>query len=119
MPSDSTAPAAAPARAPFIAPLWHTFSILLIFGFFSFLDAHHAQKVASSQAAAPHSAVLRGYLLSIFFGLAHSYQGWKHVIVIVALGILYGALVAWRRNLRDSMIAHAWSDLFEGWLRFV
>jgi hypothetical protein len=36
-----------------------------------------------------------------------------------ALGILYGALVAWRRNLRASMIAHAWSDLFEGWLRFL
>jgi CAAX protease family protein len=240
MASDSSVPAVAPARASFIAPLWHTFSILLVFGFFSFLDAHHAQKAASSQAAAPHAAVLRGYLLSIFyewgmaswawggvlfkgghlrdltggrwtswrslaldiaiaipfwgvweatawlvqlavarvqtpttpyhlpsgflevslwillslsagiceeivfrgylqqqfraatrsvalavllqglvFGLAHSYQGWKHVIVIAALGILYGTLVAWRRNLRASMLAHAWSDLFEGWLRFL
>jgi hypothetical protein len=49
----------------------------------------------------------------------HAYQGWKQVIVIVPLGILYGALVAWRRNLRASMIAHAWSDIFEGWLRFL
>jgi hypothetical protein len=32
---------------------------------------------------------------------------------------LYGTLVAWRRNLRASTIAHAWSDIFEGWLRFL
>ena len=57
-------------------------------------------------------------LQGVVFGLAHTYQGWKQVIVIVALGILYGALVAWRRNLRASMIAHAWSDIFEGYLRF-
>ena len=53
------------------------------------------------------------------FGLAHTYQGWKQVMVITALGILYGAFAAWRRNLRANMIAHAWSDIFEGWLRFV
>jgi hypothetical protein len=40
-------------------------------------------------------------------------------MVIAPLGILYGALVAWRGNLRASMIAHAWSDLFEGWLKFL
>jgi uncharacterized protein len=57
-------------------------------------------------------------LQGVVFGLAHTYQGWKQVIVIAALGILYGALVAWRRNLRASMIAHAWSDIFEGYLRF-
>ena len=69
--------------------------------------------------AATRSVALAVLLQGLVFGLAHSYQGWKHVIVIVALGILYGALVAWRRNLRASMLAHAWSDLFEGWLRFL
>ncbi len=43
------------------------------------------------------------------------YQGWKEVMVIIPRGILYGALVAWRRNLRASMLARAWSDIFEGW----
>jgi membrane protease YdiL (CAAX protease family) len=240
MPADSTAPADAPARRSFIAPLWHTFSILLIFGYFSFRDAQHAQNAVSSQAAVTHGVILRGYLLSIFyewgmaswawggvqfngghlreltggrwtswrslaldvaiavpfwglweltawlvhlavdraqtptipyhppsgfmevllwillsisagiceeivfrgylqqqfraatrsiaaavilqglvFGLVHAYRGWKQVMVIVPLGILYGALVAWRHNLRASMIAHAWSDVFEGWLRFL
>lgn len=54
---------------------------------------------------------------AVLFGLMHSYQGWKQVIVISVLGVLYGALAAWRRNLRANMIAHAWSDIWEGWLR--
>lgn len=55
----------------------------------------------------------------LLFGFMHSYQGWKQVIVISALGVLYGVLAAWRRNLRANMIAHAWSDVWEGWLKFV
>jgi uncharacterized protein len=70
------------------------------------------QAVTGSVAAA---VILQGAI----FGLAHTYQGWKQVIVIAALGILYGALAAWRRNLRANMLAHAWSDIFEGWLRSV
>ena len=67
--------------------------------------------------AATGSVVAAVILQGAIFGLAHTYQGWKQVIVIAALGILYGALAAWRRNLRANMIAHAWSDIFEGWLR--
>ena len=80
--------------------------------------------------------VFRGYLLRQFhaltggvawailaqalvFGLAHSYQGWRNVMVISVLGVLYGALAAWRRNLRANIVAHAWSDIWEGWLKFV
>jgi uncharacterized protein len=240
MPTDLTTAAAARARRPFIAPLWHTFSVLLIFAYFSFRDVQHTQNPASSLAAATHGVIIRGYLLSIFyecgmaawawggvqfkggnlrtltggrwtswrslavdmaiaipfwaaweltarlvhlavdrvqtpttpyhppsgfaevflwialsvsagiceeivfrgylqqqfraatrseiaavilqgfvFGLLHTYQGWKQVMVIMPLGILYGALVAWRRNLRASIIAHTWSDIFEGWLKFL
>jgi membrane protease YdiL (CAAX protease family) len=54
---------------------------------------------------------------AVFFGLMHTYQGWKQVIVITALGVLYGMLAAWRKNLRANIIAHAWSDIWEGWLR--
>ena len=69
--------------------------------------------------AATHSIIAAVILQGAVFGLAHSYQGWKQVLVIAALGILYGVLVAWRRNLRASMIAHAWSDIFEGYLKFL
>jgi uncharacterized protein len=80
--------------------------------------------------------VFRGYLMRQFhalggsivlaiagqgvvFGLFHWYQGWKSVVVISVLGILYGMLAVWRRNLRANIVAHAWTDVWEGWLKFV
>ena len=55
----------------------------------------------------------------LVFGLFHSYQGWKNVVVISVLGILYGVLAAWRGNLRANIISHAATDVWEGWLKFV
>jgi len=55
----------------------------------------------------------------LVFGMFHSYQGWKNVVVICVLGGLFGALAAWRKNLRANIIVHAWSDVWEGWLKFV
>jgi membrane protease YdiL (CAAX protease family) len=54
---------------------------------------------------------------ALVFGVAHAYQGWKQVVVIAALGALYGALAAWRGNVRANMLAHAWTDIWEGWLK--
>jgi membrane protease YdiL (CAAX protease family) len=68
--------------------------------------------------SATGSVVVAVLLQGVIFGLLHSYKGWSQVITITALGILYGALVAWRRNLRASMIAHAWSDIYEGYVKF-
>jgi len=76
---------------------------------------YRQQQARAATRSVIAAVVLRGAL----FGLVHACQGWKQVIVIVPLGILYGTPVAWRRNLRASMIAHAWSDIFEGWLRFL
>jgi membrane protease YdiL (CAAX protease family) len=55
----------------------------------------------------------------IVFGLFHAYQGWKSVIVISVLGVMYGVLAVWRRNLRANIIVHAWTDVWSGWLKFV
>jgi membrane protease YdiL (CAAX protease family) len=55
----------------------------------------------------------------LIFGLFHAYQGWKNVVVISVLGVLFGALAAWRGNLRANIVAHAWSDFWEGWFKFV
>ena len=55
----------------------------------------------------------------LVFGLFHAYQGWTNVIVISVLGILFGVLAAWRGNLRANIIAHAWADVWEGWLKFI
>ena len=58
-------------------------------------------------------------LQAIVFGFAHTYKGWRQVALISVLGILYGLLVLWRRNLRASMMAHAISDMYEGYLKFL
>jgi membrane protease YdiL (CAAX protease family) len=55
----------------------------------------------------------------IVFGLFHAYQGWRQVVVISVLGILYGILAAWRRNLRINIATHAFTDIWEGWLKFL
>jgi membrane protease YdiL (CAAX protease family) len=55
----------------------------------------------------------------LVFGLAHAYQGWKNVVVISVLGILFGILAAWRRNLRANILVHAWADIWGGWLQML
>jgi membrane protease YdiL (CAAX protease family) len=55
----------------------------------------------------------------LVFGLFHSYQGWRNVVVITVLGVMFGALAAWRGNLRANIIVHSWADIWEGWLKFV
>ena len=55
----------------------------------------------------------------LVFGLGHSYQGWKNTVVISVLGALYGALAAWRGNLRINIVTHAWTDVWEGWFKFM
>jgi uncharacterized protein len=65
------------------------------------------------------SAGIALVLQAIVFGFAHAYKGWRQVALISVLGILYGLLVLWRRNLRASMMAHAISDMYEGYLKFL
>lgn len=65
------------------------------------------------------SIVIAVLAQAAIFGLIHSYQGWQKVIVIAVLGLLYGILAAWRRNLRANMLAHGWADVWNGWLRML
>jgi membrane protease YdiL (CAAX protease family) len=69
--------------------------------------------------AASGSIALAVLAQALVFGMAHAYQGWKAVIVISVLGALYGVLAAWRRNLRINIVAHAATDIWEGWLKFL
>lgn len=60
------------------------------------------------------SAPIAVILQAVLFGIAHGYQGWKNVVVIFALGVLYGVLFVWRGNVRSGALAHAWSDVYGG-----
>jgi len=67
-------------------------------------------------AAYCNSMVAAVMLQGLVFGLGHSYQGAKQMVIISILGMLYGWFAAWRRSLRPNMIAHACSDIWGGWL---
>lgn len=68
-------------------------------------------------AAWTHNAAVAIAIQSAVFGISHGYQGPKQVVIITVLGILYGVLAHWRRNLLPGIAAHAWSDVYGGWLR--
>jgi membrane protease YdiL (CAAX protease family) len=70
-------------------------------------------------AAYTNSMVAAVLLQGVVFGLGHSYQGLKQVVIITVLGMLYGSFAAWRRSLRPNMIAHAGTDIWNGWLSSV
>ncbi len=67
-------------------------------------------------AAYTNSMIAAVLLQGVVFGLGHSYQGLKQVVIISVLGMLYGWFAAWRRSLRPNMICHAWTDIWSGWL---
>jgi membrane protease YdiL (CAAX protease family) len=52
----------------------------------------------------------------VLFGASHAYQGWRSMSVIAIFGSSFGILAAWRKNLRPGMMAHAWQDLFTGFV---
>jgi CAAX protease family protein len=63
------------------------------------------------QFTALTDAVTGGIIIqAIAFALCHSYQGWKHVLLIAVLGAMLGLLAHWRKSLRPGMIAHALQD---------
>jgi len=64
------------------------------------------------------SSALAVFGQAVVFGMGHAYQGWKAVVVITVLGVLFGLLVLWRKNLRSAMLTHAWADVYEGYLKF-
>jgi CAAX protease family protein len=67
-------------------------------------------------AAMSRSVIAAVVLQAIVFGVSHGYQGWKQVVIISVLGALYGLLAQWRKSLVPGMAAHAWSDIYSGWL---
>lgn len=65
--------------------------------------------------ALTRSAAAGAFLQAVVFGVSHGYQGWKQVITITVLGVLYGALVQWQRSILPGMVSHAWADIISGW----
>jgi membrane protease YdiL (CAAX protease family) len=65
------------------------------------------------------SAVFALLAQALLFGIGHVYQGYKPVIVITVLGLEYGLLAYWRRNLRSTMLSHGWSDMVSAYFKYL
>jgi membrane protease YdiL (CAAX protease family) len=72
--------------------------------------------VQSQALALSQSAVIAVAAQGLVFGMMHAYQGWRAVVSISVLGMMFGGLAAWRKTLRIGMVAHAWQDVWAGWL---
>lgn len=73
----------------------------------------YLQKQFQALTGSPIIAILSQ---GVIFGVGHAYQGSKQVMVISVLGVLYGLLAWWRKNLQPGIISHAWGDIFSGWI---
>jgi membrane protease YdiL (CAAX protease family) len=75
--------------------------------------------------------VFRGYLLSqlaarfhnvplalvaqgLWFGGMHAYEGLQSVISICAIGITFGIIAVWRKQLRSNIVGHSLVDIVAG-----
>jgi membrane protease YdiL (CAAX protease family) len=72
------------------------------------------------QFASVKGKIWIGVLCSaVLFGGAHAYEGVGGMIAITAFGEVLSLLVLRRRNLRPSMMMHAWHDIFSGAALFI
>lgn len=71
----------------------------------------YLQKQFRALTGSGFAAVL---IQGVIFGVSHGYQGLRNVIVISVLGVTYGAIAAWRKSLKPTMVLHAWTDIFSG-----
>src|SRR5689334_22432598 len=82
--------------------------------------------ILSMSAGVAEELAFRGYLQrrigiigqAIVFGIVHGYQGLYSIIRITVYGLLFGLVAHWRKSLAPGMIAHAWTDMAAGLLRW-
>ena len=55
---------------------------------------------------------------AVLFGLGHSYQGWKHVPMVVLVGGVFGALYLLTGSIWLPIILHAVLDAVQGWAAY-
>jgi membrane protease YdiL (CAAX protease family) len=63
------------------------------------------------------SRTLAVLLQGLAFGLAHGYQEWR-IVVIILYGCMFGVLALWRKSLLPGMLAHGIQDTAGGLLAF-
>jgi membrane protease YdiL (CAAX protease family) len=108
--------------AGLIAP--HTWIGLLIFIALSitagFVEEIIFRGYLQRQISALSGNVYLGLIVSaLIFGAGHGYEGGRRMMLIVVLGLMFGALAWWRKGLRPGMIGHALFDSGQGIILFI
>jgi membrane protease YdiL (CAAX protease family) len=65
-------------------------------------------------AALSKSTIVGVLAAAMIFGASHLYEGKERMVLVGLLGAMLGTLALLRKNLRPSMIAHTWQDVFAG-----
>ncbi|MCG6962420.1 MAG: CPBP family intramembrane metalloprotease [Acidobacteria bacterium] len=99
-------------HGPVEVALWATLSLSAGFCEEVTFRGYFQQQLAALSRHRTAGVVLQAAL----FGVTHSYQGVAAALKIALFGLLYGGLAAWRRTLRPCIAAHAWTDIYAGWL---
>jgi len=76
--ADETRQVSTTEARKWIAAPWHTLTILLFFGCLILKDAHQASLSMATAGPVARSTLLRGYMLSIFFGVGMAYWCYGH-----------------------------------------
>ena len=107
--------------ASMLAP--HTWGALAIFVLLSctagFVEELVFRGYLQRQVGALAGNIYIGAVTSaLVFGAGHGYEGVRRMVLIFFFGLMFSALVLWRRNLRSAMIGHALFDAAQGVLLF-
>ena len=107
--------------ASMLAP--HTWGALAIFVLLSctagFVEELTFRGYLQRQVGALTGNIYVGAIVSaLVFGAGHGYEGVRRMVLIFFFGLMFSALVLWRKNLRSAMIGHALFDAAQGVLLF-
>ena len=81
---------------------------ILLWPFLRFMDRSNSRRKEVSRRL----GVVVGLILwSIFFAVGHAVQGFDSAVAAGVLGLLFGLLYLWRRNLIAPMVAHTLFDV--------
>jgi membrane protease YdiL (CAAX protease family) len=108
--------------ASMIAP--HTLGGLLLFVALStvagFIEEIIFRGYLQRQIGVLTGNIYTGLVVSaLVFGASHGYEGWRRMLLIFVLGLMFGFMALWRKSLRPGMIGHACFDSFQGIALFV
>jgi len=99
-------------------PVWWTPGAMVFIGFYEEIVFRGVMLSRLRVLFGKRSIVWPIVISSVIFGALHSYQGPLGIIQTTMLGILFGIVAAWRRDIWSCIVAHGMLDLISFILAF-